>query len=59
MLKLNLIDRLIQEEDGQNLIEYALVAGFLAVGAIAALTVLKTEIISLFTTVSNALKTAI
>lgn len=59
MLNLNVINRLVHEEDGQNLIEYALVAGLLAVGAIAALTLLKTEIIQLFNTVSIALYSAV
>ena len=61
MFKLNvdLINRLVREEDGQNLIEYALVAGLLAVGAIAALTLVKTEVIALFTEVSTTLKKAL
>lgn len=59
MLKLNVINRLVREEDGQNLIEYALVAGIVALGAIVALTALKTQVIALFTRVSTALGKAV
>lgn len=61
MLQLNndMMTRLIHEEDGQNLIEYALVAGLLAVGAIAALTTVRTELVALFNQVSKTLRTAL
>ena len=51
-----ILTRLRQEEDGGHLIEYALVAGVIALGAIASLTLLKTQIIAAFTKVANTLK---
>ncbi len=53
-----LLNRLKQEEDGGHLIEYALVAGVIALGAIAALTLVKTQIVAAFTKVSTTLKAA-
>ena len=53
-----LLNRLKQEEDGGHLIEYALVAGVIALGAIAALTLVKTQIVAAFTKVSTTLKSA-
>ncbi len=52
----SLLTRLRHEEDGGHLIEYALVAGIIALGAIAALTLLKTQIIAAFTKVANTLR---
>lgn len=52
----SLLIRLKQEDDGGHLIEYALVAGVIALGAIASLTLLKTQIIAAFTKVANTLK---
>jgi pilus assembly protein Flp/PilA len=52
----SLLTRLKQEEDGGHLIEYALVAGVIALGAIASLTLLKTQIIAAFTKVGTTLK---
>jgi Flp pilus assembly pilin Flp len=42
-------------EDGQTLVEYALIIGVVAVGLVASLTTLKGQIESLFTTVSTGL----
>ena len=47
--------RLMNEEDGQNLIEYALVAGVIALGAIVAMTGLKNNISNAFSTVGSQL----
>ena len=47
--------RLGNEEDGQNLIEYALVAGIIALGAIVAMTGLKNQIVTSFNNISNQL----
>ena len=52
----NLLTRLIQEEDGGHLIEYALVAGVIALGAIASLTLVKTQIVAAFTKIETTLK---
>ncbi|SNS26298.1 Flp pilus assembly protein, pilin Flp [Granulicella rosea] len=46
---------LIQDESGQDLIEYALVAALIGVGAIIALRGLSTKIASAFTSVGNNL----
>ena len=45
----------LREESGQDLIEYALVAGLIALGAIAAMTGLSGKIGSAFNTVGNNL----
>jgi pilus assembly protein Flp/PilA len=45
----------VKDESGQDLIEYALVAGLIALGAIAAMTGLSTKIGTAFNTVGNNL----
>lgn len=50
---------LVREDDGQSLIEYALVAGIIALGAIAALTLLKNQIATAFNYIGNTLKNAV
>jgi pilus assembly protein Flp/PilA len=47
----------IKDEAGQDLIEYALVAGLVALGAIAAMTGLSGKIGNAFNTVGNNLTT--
>jgi pilus assembly protein Flp/PilA len=47
------LKRLHQEESGQDLIEYALVAALIAVAATASMSSLATTISSEFTTVGN------
>ena len=54
----NALVRLVNEEDGQNLIEYALIASIIAVGAIVAMTGLKNQIVIAFNTISNQLSNA-
>jgi pilus assembly protein Flp/PilA len=49
---------LLQDESGQDLIEYALVAGLIGLGAVVAMTSLKTTISSAFTSVGTALTSA-
>ncbi len=48
-----------QEEDGQDLIEYALLMAFIALAAVAVLGTLKTNITSLWNSISNALSNAV
>lgn len=55
----SIFTRLRQEEDGGHLIEYALVAGVIALGAIAALTLLKTQIVAAFTKLATTLKSTV
>ncbi len=54
----NTLVRLVNEEDGQNLIEYALIAGIIALGAITAMTGLKNQLINAFNTIGNQLQNA-
>lgn len=54
----NALVRLVHEEDGQNLIEYALIAGIIALGAIVAMTGLKNQIVNAFNSVGNQLANA-
>jgi len=48
-----LLKNLLVEESGQDLIEYALVAALVGLGAVAALGTLKTSITTAFTNVAN------
>ena len=47
--------RLLLEEDGQDLIEYALVAALVGLGAVASMRGLATKISSAFNTVGTSL----
>jgi pilus assembly protein Flp/PilA len=49
----------IKDESGQDLIEYALVAGLVALGAIAAMTGLSGKIGSAFNSVGDSLTNSI
>jgi pilus assembly protein Flp/PilA len=51
----NLIQRFIREEDGQDLIEYALLAAIIAIGAVVAMRALSTQINNTFQTTANTL----
>jgi len=53
------LSNLIQDESGQDLIEYALVAAIIALGATAAMTSLATTISTAFTTVGTKLAAAV
>ena len=50
--------RLLQDESGQDLLEYALVAGLIALGAVVALLALTGTISSAFTSAGTALTNA-
>ena len=50
-----LLVRLVQEEDGQDLIEYALLAAFIALAAIVGMTALGTGINAQFTKIVGML----
>lgn len=50
-----LLSRLVQEDEGQTMIEYALLAGIIAVAAITILATLRGSIVDVFTTVNDAL----
>ena len=49
----------LTDESGQDLIEYALVAGLIGLGAIAAMTGLAAQIGNTFNSVGNSLSSAI
>jgi pilus assembly protein Flp/PilA len=49
----------LQDESGQDLIEYALVAAVISLGAVASLQPLANEVGSVFTSITGALTTAV
>jgi pilus assembly protein Flp/PilA len=51
----NLFTRFIKEEEGQDLIEYALLAAFIAVAVVAAVTSVGGTVKNIFTSVNNSL----
>jgi pilus assembly protein Flp/PilA len=51
----NLIQRFIRDEDGQDLIEYALLAAIIALGAVVGMSLLSTQINTTFGSVSTKL----
>lgn len=50
---------LLRDESGQDLIEYALVAGLIGLGAVVAMSGLATNIASSFTTIGSQLSSAV
>ena len=56
---MNYLNTLIHDESGQDLIEYALVAALIALGAITAMKSLATGISSAFSVVSSDLSSAV
>lgn len=54
-----LLNNLITDESGQDLIEYALVAALVGLGAVASMKTLATTIGSAFTTVGTNLTSAV
>jgi len=60
MLKLYIkMQNLLSQDEGQDLIEYALVVAIIALGATAAMTSLATTINSVFTSINTALTSAV
>lgn len=57
--KMYLLKEALQGEQGQDLIEYALVVALIAFAATAAMTTLATDINGVFTTVGSDLNTAV
>jgi pilus assembly protein Flp/PilA len=53
-----LLARLVRDDEGQDLIEYALLAAFIALAAVAAITLLGSGINTLFGNVNTKLNTA-
>jgi pilus assembly protein Flp/PilA len=50
---------LLSQEDGQDLVEYALVVALIALGAVSAMKVLSGDILSIFTTIGSTLSGAV
>lgn len=55
----HLLAALVREEDGQDLIEYALLAGLIALASIASIKVLATKISTAFSNVGSQLTSAV
>lgn len=56
LLKLYIkLRNLAVQEDGQDLVEYALIIGLIAIGAVTALGALDNKIISTFNNIGNSL----
>jgi pilus assembly protein Flp/PilA len=58
-MTLSVLNNLLHDESGQDLIEYALVAALIALGAIVAMKSLATGISSAFSTISSDLSSAV
>ncbi len=56
---IKLFRNLLQDESGQDLIEYALVAGLIGLGAVVAMSSLSTKIGTAFGSVGTQLTTAV
>jgi pilus assembly protein Flp/PilA len=54
----NLFNRFVREEQGQDLIEYALLAGLISLASVTAITTLGTAIQGKFTAVGTAVTNA-
>lgn len=52
------INRIVREDDGQDMVEYALLIGLISVVAIAALILAGTAVTTLWTAVTDALADA-
>jgi len=57
-MSIQTIESLLLEEAGQDLVEYSLLLGFLALGSLALLSSAGTSVKSIWTTVSTNLTTA-
>jgi pilus assembly protein Flp/PilA len=53
----NVMSSLLNDESGQDLIEYALVAGLIGLGAVTAMSGLSTKISTAFTSIGTTLST--
>lgn len=54
-----LLDKFVTDESGQDLIEYALIAGLISLVAVATMTTIGTTVGSIFTTISTDLTAAV
>lgn len=51
----DLIGRLIRDEDGGEVLEYALIAGLIVVAAVAAITAVGSKVLGTYTSAQNSL----
>ena len=58
-MKLAILHNLLRDESGQDLIEYALVAALIALGAITAMKNIATGISTAFSTISSDLTSSV
>ncbi len=58
-MKWELCKKLLQDESGQDLIEYALVAAIIALAAVAAMSALASNISNAFSAVGSKLSSAV
>ena len=56
--RMDLLNRIVREEEGQDLIEYALLAGLISLVAVAAITTAGTHVNGIFTKIGSQLATA-
>ena len=54
----NLVNRFVREEEGQDLIEYSLLAALISIGSIVAMGVLSGQINAIFGVITGALNPA-
>jgi Flp pilus assembly pilin Flp len=59
MINLTFFKRRLAREDGQALVEYALILGLISVVAVALLSATGTDLVGLLSRVHNALQSAI
>jgi pilus assembly protein Flp/PilA len=55
----HLVKKFVQDESGQDLIEYALVAALVGLGSVAAMGTLSNAIANTFNSIGNQLTTAV
>lgn len=53
---LTLLKRLVREEDGQGMVEYALIIGLVAIAVIAAITAMTGSLSDFFTAIKTKLE---
>ena len=54
----NFLKKLLRDESGQGMTEYALILALVAIGAIVAMTALRVEIVAVFEAIVEALEGA-
>ncbi len=52
----NMLKRLVKDEQGGEVLEYALIAGLIVVAAIAIITTVGTRVVGKWTSLSNSLQ---